>query len=118
MERQPFEVGDLDAALTDDRTVAWLMFQSFKAGIRNKASTGKRPGRPAPMPRGNLPNSLGAANYWQEMTESGRNWTEDFSHENGQYICGCVGCGREFQGHKRRAVCKICAYDECNSQYA
>jgi hypothetical protein len=49
------------------------------------------------------------ANYWQEMTESGRNWIEDFTHENGQYICGCVKCGKDFQGHKRRALCKSCA---------
>jgi hypothetical protein len=46
---------------------------------------------------------------WPEMEASGRNWTEDFSHENGQYLCSCVYCFKYFQGHKRRAVCKLCA---------
>lgn len=49
------------------------------------------------------------------ITESGgtRNaegdWPEDSSHENGNYECRCVGCGRHFIGHKRRVECKVCA---------
>lgn len=38
-----------------------------------------------------------------------RNWTEDFSHENGNYHCRCCICNNYFIGHKRRVVCKKCA---------
>lgn len=37
-----------------------------------------------------------------------RNWTEDYPHENGQYMNRCMTCRRIFYGHKRRAVCKSC----------
>ena len=46
---------------------------------------------------------------WPEMAASKRNWTEDYVHENGQYLCRCVHCFQYFQGHKRRAVCKECS---------
>ena len=36
-------------------------------------------------------------------------WTEDFSHENGNYQCRCIECNSVFLGHKRRVVCKVCA---------
>lgn len=36
------------------------------------------------------------------------NWTEDFPHENGNYMNVCRECGNEFLGHKRRVVCKLC----------
>jgi hypothetical protein len=42
-------------------------------------------------------------------TEGGRDWTEDFSHENGRYLNRCTICGAEFQGHKRRVTCRLCA---------
>lgn len=38
-----------------------------------------------------------------------RNWTEDFSHENGNYQNKCSRCELYFIGHKRRTVCKLCA---------
>lgn len=38
-----------------------------------------------------------------------RDWPEDFSHENGNYSCQCCQCNQMFVGHKRRAVCKLCA---------
>lgn len=38
-----------------------------------------------------------------------RDWTEDFSHENGNYENNCIKCDQLFMGHKRRVVCKICA---------
>jgi hypothetical protein len=38
-----------------------------------------------------------------------RDWPEDFEHENGNYICRCVGCKQLFVGHKRRVECKVCA---------
>jgi|SRR6478609_1341506 len=38
-----------------------------------------------------------------------RNWEEDFSHENGNYINTCIECKLAFMGHKRRVICKKCA---------
>jgi hypothetical protein len=37
-----------------------------------------------------------------------RDWTEDFSHENGNYQNMCVRCSNVFIGHKRRFICKSC----------
>ena len=37
-----------------------------------------------------------------------RNWTEDASHENGNYECLCIECDQPFVGHKRRVICKAC----------
>lgn len=37
-----------------------------------------------------------------------RDWTEDASHENGNYNNVCCGCNRTFTGHKRRGVCREC----------
>lgn len=42
-------------------------------------------------------------------TRVARNWDEDFTHENGDYLCQCVTCGKPFIGHKRRVVCRSCA---------
>lgn len=36
------------------------------------------------------------------------NWTEDYPHENGNYINTCVECKMPFKGHKRRPICKMC----------
>jgi len=44
-------------------------------------------------------------------TDSARNWTEDYLHENGMYQNRCHRCNELFFGHKRRVVCKIC-FDE------
>lgn len=38
-----------------------------------------------------------------------RDWTEDFSHENGNYQNVCCKCASHFMGHKRRVICKQCA---------
>jgi hypothetical protein len=38
-----------------------------------------------------------------------RDWTEDFSHENGNYMCICSICKEKFYGHKRRPYCKLCS---------
>ena len=45
------------------------------------------------------------------MNPSNRDWPEDFSHENGNYSCRCVHCGKPFIGHKRRVTCKQCSKD-------
>lgn len=40
--------------------------------------------------------------------DSQKNWTEDYKHENGNYICKCYNCKEYFFGHKRRPLCKEC----------
>lgn len=42
-------------------------------------------------------------------TQEDRSYPEDEKHENGNYFNTCYHCGRTFVGHKRRAVCKVCA---------
>ena len=37
-----------------------------------------------------------------------RDWTDDFVHENGNYLCTCWQCHREFAGNKHRMICKVC----------
>lgn len=37
-----------------------------------------------------------------------RNWPEDFSHENGNYVNHCCVCHLQFMGHKRRVACRKC----------
>jgi RNase P subunit RPR2 len=39
---------------------------------------------------------------------SDRDWTEDFHHENGQYMNVCIKCEQTFIGYKRRFICKLC----------
>lgn len=36
------------------------------------------------------------------------NYTEDYNHENGNYMNMCIRCDNEFLGHKRRVICKKC----------
>ena len=45
----------------------------------------------------------------RDTTHDERSWHEDRGHENGNYQCCCVDCGRMFIGYKRRVVCKVCA---------
>ena len=40
--------------------------------------------------------------------DSPRNWTEDYTHENGNYINRCSNCKEGFFGNKRRFICKEC----------
>jgi len=40
---------------------------------------------------------------------SPRDWSEDFQHENGNYVCKCFDCRNYFFGHKRRSQCRVCA---------
>lgn len=42
-------------------------------------------------------------------SEISRDWTEDFQHENGNYMNLCCRCNESFSGHKRRNICRICA---------
>lgn len=46
-----------------------------------------------------------------------RAWPEDLNHENGVYYCDCCVCGRQFQGHKRRVLCRVCT-NETTSPHA
>ena len=36
-------------------------------------------------------------------------YPEDFDQENGDYWHQCKQCGKDFTGHKRRWICKLCA---------
>lgn len=45
----------------------------------------------------------------QIATQEERSYSEDEKYENGNYFNTCYHCGRTFVGHKRRAVCKVCA---------
>ena len=45
---------------------------------------------------------------YRVITIKDRSWTEDFELENGNYRCICYKCRNQFEGHKRRVVCKIC----------
>ena len=40
--------------------------------------------------------------------DSPRNWTEDYTHENGNYMNRCSNCKEGFFGNKRRFICKEC----------
>ena len=44
----------------------------------------------------------------QEIKIIGVDWTEDFSHENGNYQNRCICCSIIFTGHKRRKLCYEC----------
>ena len=39
-----------------------------------------------------------------------RNWTEDYPHENGNYMSTCGRCKRTFFGHKPRVWCRECSH--------
>lgn len=41
-----------------------------------------------------------------------RDWPGDFEHENGNYQCTCLECGKLFLGHKRRVICRVCTKPE------
>ena len=49
-----------------------------------------------------------ADNIANRIQKSERDWTEDFTHENGNYENTCIRCRNSFLGHKRRVVCKKC----------
>lgn len=60
-------------------------------------------------------NCLDAANgkWLKDTTQEERSFTEDYVHENGHYFNTCCHCLRQFIGHKRRVICKVCsALDE------
>jgi hypothetical protein len=38
-----------------------------------------------------------------------RDWTGDYAHENGNYMCVCATCGEQFFGNKCRVICRVCA---------
>lgn len=48
-------------------------------------------------------------------TEPVRDWVEDKTHENGNYMNRCCYCRHLFMGHKRRVVCKVCADAQGNA---
>lgn len=44
-------------------------------------------------------------------------WSEDWPHENGKYMCICADCGQEFVGYKRRTQCKTCFQKQQAAKY-
>lgn len=44
-----------------------------------------------------------------ELEDDARDFREDFSQENGSYMCRCLTCEKTFMGHKRRVTCRLCA---------
>lgn len=42
------------------------------------------------------------------ITDPEKDWPEDFTHENGNYINTCIECKEQFRGHKRRIICREC----------
>jgi hypothetical protein len=51
----------------------------------------------------------------KDTTQEERSWSEDSSHENGNYFCSCANCLRVFVGHKRRVFCKVCDSPDGNN---
>lgn len=49
-----------------------------------------------------------------DVFNSPRNWTEDYPHENGNYLNTCGKCKEPFMGHKRRVRCKLCMQNHEN----
>lgn len=54
----------------------------------------------------------------KDSTFDERSWKEDASHENGNYYCNCCVCQRQFLGHKRRVLCKVCDVEEVSPYVA
>lgn len=48
------------------------------------------------------------ADLLSKNRNNARNWVEDFTHENGNYLLRCHSCAESFLGHKRRFTCKLC----------
>src|SRR4051812_690306 len=71
-----------------------------------RAPIPKEPSPPALAIRANRERCVAES---KAMQSSGRDWVEDFTHENGNYLCRCSDCGNRFFGHKRRVTCKECA---------
>ena len=44
----------------------------------------------------------------RSTTHEERSFPEDATSDNGNYYNTCCECGRQFTGHKRRIVCKVC----------
>lgn len=59
--------------------------------------------------RGKLDSAIVAGFNRQHPGSFERNWSQDFSHENGMYENICLHCTKHFLGHKRRMVCLKCA---------
>lgn len=47
----------------------------------------------------------------QYKSATEKDWTEDFTHENGDYFNQCCECKETFRGHKRRVVCRKCTLE-------
>ena len=73
--------------------------------VRGKETNmSEEPSLPIAMTQGSTPTGR------REEAITPRDWIEDFSHENGNYMCICLSCKNVFFGHKRRPICKSCFY--------
>lgn len=45
----------------------------------------------------------------QQLAARVFDWPDHFARENGNYFNVCVHCQRQFIGHKRSVVCRVCA---------
>ena len=48
----------------------------------------------------------------RSTTHEERSFPEDATSDNGSYYNTCCECGRQFTGHKRRIVCKVCTNEK------
>ena len=48
----------------------------------------------------------------RSTTHDERSFPEDATSDNGNYYNTCCECGRQFTGHKRRIVCKVCTNEK------
>jgi Zn finger protein HypA/HybF involved in hydrogenase expression len=52
-----------------------------------------------------------------DAMNSSKSYQEDFTHENGQYVCKCIECEEIFIGNKHRCICKECATTRSKNTY-
>lgn len=101
--REPLDVSAIDrrAEREDVKPVAW---RKTLSAIKKIALTVKSDGLQDGL--AHIVRLCIDAGAWPPAQ---RNWTEDASHENGNYENLCLECDQSFIGHKRRVICKACS---------
>jgi len=80
-----------------------LAFGEYRAAVRSYEAAME------PIPVVKASGTAGRVHLPEPETQQPVDWTEDATHENGNYQCRCIQCGVGFIGHKRRVVCKKCS---------
>lgn len=99
------------AQQVEGEAVAWkhdcaaLLTNDVELWIDRCPHCGK-PSHPTPPTSAAVPEGY---KLLKDSTHAERAWIEDAGHENGLYSNTCIECGREFAGHKRRVICRVCA---------